>query len=189
VSMSFFDAFTEFEYRILAPVGVFSIVLTISVCLKFATAADRTWVRWLSGAFVLSVLVANAPEQWRVVTDLHRNGYYYSARKWRDSETLAFVRSIPQSVTVYSDDPWAIGYLLGRRARLLPVKIYPMSLIPVQDFAQSTRAMCDEVARNGAIIVFLTQKPWYLPTAEELQTACDLSITRRLPDGLVLGRK
>jgi hypothetical protein len=189
VSMSFFDAFTEFEYRILAPVGVFSILLIVSLCLKIATTADRTWVRWLSGAFVLSVLVANAPEQWRVVTDLHRNGYYYSAREWRESETLAFVRSIPQSVTVYSDDPWAIGYLLGRRARMIPVKIYPMSLIPVQDFAQSTRAMCDDVARNGAIIVFLTQKRWYLPTTEELQTACGLSITRRLPDGLVLGRK
>ena len=189
VSMSFFDAFTEFEYRILAPVGVFSIVLTISVCLKIATTADQTWVRWLSGAFVLSVLVANAPEQWRVVTDLHRNGYYYSARQWRESETLAFVRSIPQSVTVYSNDPWAIGYLVGRRARMIPRKISPMALTPAQDFAQSIRAMCDDVAGNGAIVAFLKQNTWYLPTAEELQTACGFAVTRRLADGLVFASK
>ena len=189
VSMSFFDASTTFEYRILAPVGVFAIVLTISLCLKIATTADRAWVRWLTGAFVVSVLVANAPEQWRMATDLHHNGYYYSARQWRESETLAFLSSIPQSVTVYSNHPHAIGYLLGRRAQKVPIKFDPMSLLPAQDFAQSTWAMCKDVAHNGAMIVLLKQHLWYLPTAEELQSTCGLGATLRLVDGLVFARR
>jgi hypothetical protein len=188
VSMSFFDASTTFEYRILAPVGVFAMVLAVSLCLKIATTADRAWVRWLTGAFVVGVLVANAPEQWRMASDLHHNGYYYSSRQWRESETLAFLSSVPQSVTVYSNHPHAIGYLLGRRAQKVPLKFDPMSLLPAQDFGQSIWSMCKDVADKGAIVVFLEQDVWYLATAEELQTTCGLAVTRRFVDGLVLGR-
>jgi hypothetical protein len=186
VSMSFLDASTEFEYRILLPVGVFLILLTVSVCLKIATTSDRSWVRWFSGVFVFSVLAANAPEQWRIATDLHHNGYYYSARELRESETLAFVRSIPQSVTVYTNDPHAIGYLLGRRARMIPPKVFSLSLTPNQDFAQSIRVMCGDVASNSAIVVFLDEKRWYLPPVEVLQNACGSSVNyHRFRDGIV----
>jgi hypothetical protein len=188
-SMSFIDALTDFEYRILAPVGVFSFVVTIPLCLKVATAADRTWIRWLSGAFVVSVLLGNAAEMWRIATDLHHNGYYYSARKWRESESLAFVRSIPQTVTLYSNEPAPIGYLLGRRARMLPPKISPTSLIPVADFTQSMRPICDDVIHNSALIVFFNYKRWYLPTAQEVQSACGFAISRLLADGFVFEGK
>src|SRR5919108_1755174 len=182
VSMSLFDAFTEFEYRILAPLGVFALLVTVSVCLRLAITADRTWVRWLAGAFVLSVLVANLPQLWRMSSDLHSNGYYYSARRWKESQTLAFVRSVPETVTLYTNDPHAIGYLLGRRARSLPLKISPTSLIPAPEFARSMRAMCDDVAHKGAMVVFLNERRWYLPTTEELQTACGSAATRQFSD-------
>lgn len=189
VSMSFFDAFTtQVEYpRILAPVAVFVMTLSIALGVKLALTADRVWVRWLSAAFVFSVLAANAPEHWRIVTNLHRNGYYYSQRKWQESETVAFVRSIPLGVTVYTNDPQGIEYRLGRRMRMLPLKINPLSRAPVHDFAQSLRLMCDDVARGLAIVVFLNEKRWYLPSAQELQTACGFEVTRRLADGVVLG--
>ncbi len=189
VSMSFFDASTTFEYRILAPVGVLAMVLTVSLCMKIVTTADRAWVRWLTGAFVVGVLVTNAPEQWRMVTDLHHNGYYYSGRQWRESETLAYLSSIPQSVTVYSNHPHAIGYLLGRRARKVPLKSDPMSLLPAEDFGQSIWSMCKDVAENQAIVVFSDPDVWYLPTAEELQSSCGLALTRRLVDGVVFRSK
>lgn len=189
VSMSFIDASTEFEYRILAPVAVFILAAAVAVCFKIASTADRTWVRWLSGAFVFSVIGANAPEHWRMASDLHRNGYYYSSRKWRDSETLAFVRSVPQPVTLYSNQPHAIGYLLGRRARMLPDKVSPLSLIPVKNHPQLLGSMCDDVARNGAMVVYFKSHRWHLPTAEELQAACSFTVSHRLADGLVFGIK
>jgi hypothetical protein len=63
-----------------------------------------------------------------------------------------------------------------------------MSLLPAQDFGQSIWSMCKDVADKGAIVVFLKQHLWYLPTAEELQTTCGLAVTRWLVDGLVFGR-
>lgn len=189
ISMSLFDALTEFEYRILAPAGVLSMVLMIALCLKVATRGDRTWARWLAGAFVLSVLISNLPEQWRIATDLHRNGYYFGARRWTESATVAFVRSIPETVTVYSNSPEAIGYLLERRARILPQRISALSLVPTPDFTRSTDEMCADVSRNGALIVFFKAWHWYFPTAEDLQSSCDVSVISQMDDGIVFGAK
>ena len=189
VSMSFLDASTSFEYRILAPVGVLILVAAIAVCFKIATTTRRTWIRWLSGAFIFCVIVANAPEHWSKAGDLHRDGYYYSGRQWRESETLAFVRTVPQPVTLYSNQPHAIGYLLGRRARMLPDKVSPLSLIPVKNHFQLLESMCDDVARNGAMVVYFQFHRWHLPTSEELQAACSFTVRQRLADGLVFGIK
>jgi hypothetical protein len=102
---------------------------------------------------------------------------------------LAFLSSIPQSVTVYSNHPHAIGYLLGRRARKVPLKFDPMSLLPAEDFGQSIWSMCKDVAENQAIVVFSDPDVWYLSTAEELQSSCGLALTRRLVDGVVFRSK
>jgi hypothetical protein len=188
-SMSFFDAFTEFEYRILAPVAILAMIFTFAVGIRLAVSAKRAGIRWLSGVFVISVLATNLPPYMRISTDLHQNGYYYSHRKWSESESVAFVRSIPLNVTVYSNDPHALAYRVGRRVQTLPYKIHPLSRVPTRDFAHSMHSLCESVGRGAATVVYLDQKRWYLSTAEELQDICDFGVIRRLSDGVVLGRK
>jgi hypothetical protein len=187
--MSFFDAFTEFEYRILAPVAILAMIFTFAVGIRLAVSAKRAGIRWLSGVFVISVLATNLPPYMRISTDLHQNGYYYSHRKWSESESVAFVRSIPLNVTVYSNDPHALAYRVGRRVQTLPYKIHPLSRVPTRDFAHSMHSLCESVGRGAATVVYLDQKRWYLSTAEELQDICDFGVIRRLSDGVVLGRK
>jgi hypothetical protein len=188
-SMSFFDAFTEFEFRILAPVAIFSMIFAFAVGLKLAVSAKRAGIRWLSGAFVVTILIANLPAYLRISADLHHNGYYYSHRKWSESESVAFVRSIPPNMAVYSNDRHALAYRVGRRVEMLPYKIHPLSRVATQDFAQSMHSLCESVRRGAAMVVYLDQKRWYFPTAEELQDICGFGVTRRFSDGVVLGRQ
>lgn len=187
VSVSFLDASTDFDSRILAPIGFFSLIITVSLSVIVITTADPQWIRWGSAVFLVYVIGANVIDHWRVAPDLHREGFYFSSRKWRESETLAFLRSAPQGVRIYSNHPHAIGYVLGRRARMLPDKISPLSLKPNQDYPRSLREMCDDLAGTGAIVAFFEHNRWHLPSAEELQAACGIGIIQRTADGVIFG--
>lgn len=70
---------------------------------------------------------------------------------------------------------------------MFPVKISLLTLKPVQEYPQLMREMCEDVARNSAIVVFFNRSQWQMPTAEEL-TACGLAVTHRTADGLVFAR-
>jgi hypothetical protein len=50
-------------------------------------------------------------------------------------------------------------------------------------------SLCESVRRGAAMVVYLDQKRWYFPTAEELQDICGFGVTRRFSDGVVLGRQ
>jgi hypothetical protein len=143
-------------------------------------------------AFLLAVVVANAPHATAVGLNLHQNGQGYTERQWKESETVDFVKSLGIAVTVYSNGPDAIHFLTGRRTQWVPGKVVSStSLIPTKDFAQRTGVMCGDIAQNGAIVAYLNRLLWrrHLLTQEELQQACDVSATHRFVDGVVYERK
>jgi hypothetical protein len=47
--------------------------------------------------------------------------------------------------------------------------------------------MCREYTENGATVVYLTaiSGRWYLPTREELESACPIQASHRLADGTI----
>ena len=186
LSISFFDASTPLDSRILSPVFVFSLIAVVSLC-----SANRRWIRRLSVTFLFAVLFANAPHEAAVATDLHQNGWGYSGREWRESKTVDFVRSFGTALTVYSNGPDAIYLLTGRRAEWVPAKLLSVTnLIPAKDFVPRTWAMCDDIAYKGAIVVYFNDLLSRIPllTEEELQEACDVSVIHRFPDGVIYGK-
>ena len=122
------------------------------------------------------------------VLDVEETGYL--GRRWRGSETLAQVRTLPLSQTVFSDEPEAIFFLLDRRASSIPVRDDPIADRPHDAYVVQLRRLREQIARGTALVVlFDGERREYLPDDEELLARTGLVRLRRTGDGVLYGGK
>jgi 4-amino-4-deoxy-L-arabinose transferase-like glycosyltransferase len=112
----------------------------------------------------------------------------YLGRRWRGSETLARVRTLPHSQTIFSDEPEAILFLLDRRASSIPVRDDPIADRPHSRYADELRRLRARIARGaGVVVLFDGERREYLPDDEELLARAGLVRLRRAVDGALYG--
>lgn len=119
----------------------------------------------------------------------HEQGLGYAAPAWTGSPTLAAVQRLPAGARLYSNGPDAIGYVLRRPARSIPM---PFGLRTGRDdphfpyAAQRARLRADLV-RGGAYVVFLNGIDWrfYMAREADLVRGLDLVLVDRQADGRI----
>ena len=188
-SVSFFDAGTPLDSRILSPVFVFLLVAAVSLCWNVAQAINKPLVWRFFVVFLFFSIIINADHARSFAVAMHNNGRGYAVRSWRNSESIAFVRSLSNRIRIYSNGPDVIGFLTEKQAIWIPQEVCPSTLMPNDDFAGEMQAMYNDCTQNGAMLVYFKniRWRWYLPTQEELQSACKLPVSRRLADGTIYG--
>ncbi len=146
-SMSFFDASTKFKVRILAPVFVSLLILLV------------LFGRWLWGrrrelAILLAVLVfgMSAYGQAMALADLSRGGQGYASFQWYDSKAMAFLKKLPPSVHVYTNEPGAVYLYTGRGAYVLPDQFDPVTAEQRPGFAQGLAQLQADVKAGRAVL-------------------------------------
>ena len=190
VSLSLFDAATPVDSRILSP------VLALLVLGCFATAwglwhVSRTqvvtWSLVLLIGLTLAIKTRNAMQYaWKI----HGHGIGYTARRWQASDGIAYARSVPRDVNIYSNGRDVIRFLTGRRVLTIPSKISPSTMRENRDFRDMTVSMCAEVIAGTAVLVYFDDFTWrgYLPTKQEIEAICPLPIVANATDGTIYGR-
>ncbi len=151
-SMSFFDASTKFKLRILAPVFVSLMILLVLF-------GKWLWNRRRAAAIILAVLVlaASAYGQAAAMGELGRGGQGYASFQWYDSKTMAFLRALPPSVHIYTNQPGAVYLYTGRGAYVLPDRYDPVTAEARSGFSQGVSQMQMEIkAGKAALALFGT---------------------------------
>jgi len=181
LSMSFVDADTFFDTRLLAPLHVFAIVLVSAAAVRLTAA--RAVAATAVAALCLNGLVGSA----RAAVQLAQ-GEGFAAPYWRDSETLARLRSSPLPARVFTNGPEVVAAFVGGDVAGLPAWTSRVSLARRPQFQNEMRALCAAL-RSGGKVVYLEGITWAwdVPSAEELQASCALRVERRFEDGVVLG--
>jgi len=188
LSIWLLDARISFIDRLMVPTFAFATVAFVSTTRNVARTLRRPIIWSLGvGALLLSVAVNGGRSfSWGIET--HRNGLGYTSRRWLESETMAFVRSVPSDVKVYSNDPLATRFLTGREAVMIPAKWFRATLENNQDYDEELRALCQGCKENAAVVVYLSAiKRRHLPTPGELAASCGFPAGRVLADGTVYG--
>ena len=178
LSITFIDALTPMDKRILAPVHVGLIVL---VPLWIASRRlSGPSLRALAGAFVL--LMAVRAGGW--VVKAPRSDLGYACRQWRESELARFIHTLPPDALIYTN---AVDFLyLGtnRFAKPIPRLYYAVSRKPDLMYRQRIRAMSDELqARDGYLIYFSTIQRAWQPTEQRLREDLPLKVEYSAKDG------
>ncbi|MFT3892267.1 MAG: phospholipid carrier-dependent glycosyltransferase [Anaerolineales bacterium] len=114
-SMTLFDAATRFEVRILAP---------IFVCLLILLVYFGVWLKSKnrSVVVVLTIILLGFSfyKQSTVFAHWSRGGIGYASFQWYDSDAMAFLRTLPEDVAIYTNEPAAVYLYTGRGGYVLP---------------------------------------------------------------------
>ncbi len=189
LSISFVDAAMPIDARLLSPVLALLIVGAFSGLWGLSQALKQPLVWWSFLALAALSIYCKIPQAVRNATAIQASGLGYTSRQWEGSESVAFIRQLPVEVRVYSNGAEALRFLTAQRAQAIPAKVLTTTTEPNENYNQDLKAMCEDIERNGAVLVYfsLIDRSQYMPSEQDLTIACQLPVLQRLADGTVYG--
>ncbi len=169
-SISFFDASTPLKVRILAPVYLPLLLLTVAVGVwlwnRFGRSAGA--VRVAVGAAALIVFSVAALGQVRTVQELSKGGQGFASFKWYDSKAMEVIRQLPASTFIYTNEPGAVYLYTGRRCRVLPDLVDPVTGLPRGGYEKGVATLQADVRAARAVLVLFDNGPEFKPLTDGL---------------------
>ena len=189
LSISFLDAGTSLDERILLPVflamtiAVFATVDLYAVTLRKPAAVP---ILLLCVAFIIRI---NTPVMIKNAERMRSNGIGFNTVFWNESPTLSEVSDLPTDAKVYSNGFDVMRIKTWRETLPLPYKYNSASTLLNPDYTLELVTMCREVNEGSALIVYLDEVNWreYFADEKELVEACTPPLLIDTPDGAIYG--
>ena len=189
ISISFFDAYTPIDNRILSPVyatGMIIVLCTAYKMLKFIKDRE-VYKRILLGVLIIFTgLSVIRGAIW--VVHRSRDGNGYTKRIWKESEIIKWIRdAVPTGTPIYTNGADAIYIHTWKPARFLPRKIDPCSRKINYNYLSELSAMKKDLENQKGVLVYFKALAWrwYFPSEEELRKRLPLRLLFRTPYGSV----
>jgi hypothetical protein len=188
-SLTFIDANTPLDQRILSPIFVLALVLICYALIEvFRRLGKRYIFRWvvviLTCLFCAAYLASGA----RVLAQSYREGKGFNSIAWQRSPTIKNLQQQTHQVYIYSNAPDGIFLQTGRPALGLPKKFDVVKQHQNMDFAGDMDAMLTKIDEDDGVIVYFKGLDWpNLPNEQELVQELPLRILGEYSDGTIYG--
>lgn len=188
-SISFVDANTQLDSRILSPVLMAIIPLAVSYGYQlYLGLGNARPIRRLLAAIPALYLVFMAIHTFGLVRASSTAGIGFNHQRWRKSALIAAAADLPANGVIYSNAPEPLYLLAGLRSVLLPKKFETMGERPNPGYQVDLQRMQDAmVASNGTVVYFNLVSSSSVPTVEELRQTVPLVVKFENVDGSILG--
>lgn len=188
VSLTFFDAHTLLNGRIMTP-------LLVALLLLVPYAIDRA-ARGIPGraggllftALAVGLVAITTLGAFRWVRTTAIGGLEgFTSRKWHDSELIQYLAALPQGVTIYTNGPDALYIHAGRRARYLPARMDPGSNTPKPGYGRALAEVAYALRDEDAIVAWFDRITWrrYRASPKDLRERMPLRRIEKLADGSI----
>lgn len=161
-SMSFFDASTKFQHRILSPLYASGMILLVYFLQTLNTNGTkviketpvffrvfRVLVLILS-VLILALSTFNFQQS---LTELREiDGLGYASWRWRQAEVLQIIKELPPEMVIYTNSPPAIYHVTGRASRAIPTPVNPVSRQERSGYDQDIAEMRAELLAGRAVL-------------------------------------
>ena len=152
-SMSFFDASTKFQPRILAPIYVSLMLLSaIAGAWLFQQGSGKPWPQKLTFSLALVALAFSAYSSQQGLSNFTQAGQGYASWKWHDSLLMTTLRNLPSETIIYTNTPPAVYLVTGRASRILPSAIDPVDNLPRGQYQQDLTLMHNDLLSGRAVL-------------------------------------
>jgi hypothetical protein len=185
---TFIDADTVFDHRSLLPVRVAA--LAVVPCLArnvYLRSQPSRLIRLTFVALAVIFAVAYSVRGAKWLLPARRDGQGYASRTWRESATIAQVRSLPAGVPIYSNGYDAIYYLTNRRAILIPERTIHGTGHANVNYDLEIEKMRDDLREHNGFLVYFDTLPERrsLPSEGELKERLSLRLAAAESDGSI----
>ena len=188
-SISFIDASTRLDNRLLSPVYTLALMLGI---MSFAWIISilrlrSLWMKTILGFSIFIIMLAfYMPREWRIINSMRLDGRGFSGKSWRQSEIIAVLRRLDPKAPVYSNEAFSVLYLTGVPARWIPERDDPVKAVVREDFDDQMEKMRDRLTHPNSLLAVFHHG--YLkagmPTLDEIIEG--LVIVHESRDGIIL---
>lgn len=188
-SISFLDANTPLDDRILLPVLAVSIVLASYVIDTLWPVARPMPILASALAAVMALFIGgHGLKAAEVGATGYRDGSGFSSAAWRQSQALSHVARLQPDVPVFSNAPEIVYLHTGRPARGIPRTLFLMNQEPNRDFASQLAAVGQEVREQCGVVVYLRNLAQRsMPSEAEVSQGLSLDVLSDAGDGVILG--
>jgi hypothetical protein len=164
-SLTFFDASTRLDSRILSPVFIAAMMTFLSLVATLPRAG-RIAGLVLVGALVVSYAARTLP----MLEGMRLNGRGFNSHEWQASETIAWIRNLPGDTLLYSNEAFPILYLTGIPAYWVPEAYDSVKGTPRPDFEAQMETMRQRLRHPGSVLVVFMGSHYRveLPPMDEL---------------------
>lgn len=150
-SLTFADASTALENRILAPLFTALLILFIFGVRQLLLEPQKT-IQIVGLALVLLISASFVYDGRRAVIDLRQDGQGYTSSYFRNSPTIEMVQKLPP-VILYSNRVPAINLLADRTAYALLAPVDPLTRQPRPGYQETLESIRNSVLEGKSVLV------------------------------------
>ncbi len=187
LSITFFDANTPLDDRILSPIfvaGVLGVVYLAGETIRLSPSPAGATVIMAIVALLFGVLALRQTAQ--SIAHQHRDGIGFSSLAWKQSALLLQVSELPPGVELFTNAPEPIYLITGRDARPFPRPRDAMSDTANAAFAGEMHTLGAALASGDAVAVFFRTLPQRArPSEAELQANTGVRVVSETTDGAI----
>jgi len=187
VSISFFDAHTPLDNRILSPVSVAIMVLGLWLS-RYAGSLSRP--RAVSTFLMIVCVFFSFSQITQTVSWLslsYRSGIGYASRRWKESGLLKHISGLDLARPVFTNASDVIYIHTGRSAYMIPTKINPGTRLLNGNYPTELNRMRDKLRNSNGVICYFSgiRWRWYMAPEDELRDQLSLRLLVREKDGSI----
>lgn len=147
VTMTWFDASTKFQLRILSPIFVSLLIMAIYFL-------NKIWhkQKYLFAFLFLFIITLSLSGITNTITDLRKGGQGYASFQWFDSEAMEFLRNLPEGTRIYTNEAAAVYLYTNRGAYVLPDLIDPVTGQERGGFESGVANLQKDVLSGNAVL-------------------------------------
>jgi 4-amino-4-deoxy-L-arabinose transferase-like glycosyltransferase len=176
LSLTFFDASTKLNNRILSPVYLLSLIIFF-VFLWDIGCRTKWKVILIAGSVLVLVCIAlNTIASNSILVNMREKGMGFTGQKWQASQTIDLVRQLPQEGVIYSNEAFPIYFLTGRPAGWIPELIDNVKDSTSTEYARELEEMKENIIEtNGSLVIFTSRmNPGVYPPKSILSEGLEL---------------
>jgi hypothetical protein len=188
-SVSFVDAHTPLDYRILSPLYITLILWIASLLMaKLSQPTTSRNARILVAIAVAGFIGTHLGRSSAWARSTSKEGIGFGAKVWRDSPTLAYLAKLPPNTLLYSNAPDLIDFRVNRFAKPVPKVMDPITRRPEKTYVPYLKGLHDDLAAHGGYIVWFdihSGSRWYLVTEKQFKEDLPVEVVKKFPDGTI----
>jgi hypothetical protein len=169
-SITFVDASTPLDNRILSPAYLAGFIV-LTLVLSFIIRRSNNKAILIPIVIFAGVLVWNNLAGSReTLGNLKENGIGFTAKSWKESETISWLSTQSEDALIYTNERFAITYITGRPAFSIPEKVNTVTAEVRPEFEQALATMHERLETpNSFLLLFHPHGLRFgMPTRDEI---------------------
>jgi 4-amino-4-deoxy-L-arabinose transferase-like glycosyltransferase len=156
-SLTFIDASTRLDARILSPVYLAGLLIAVPVAAHHISTARTPWIGRAAAGVSVLLLLSFTLRSANLVREMRAVGAGFTGREWQNVEIIRAFQEKDLGGLVYSTEPLPLYYLTGRPAYWVPRPRNPVQAAGVEDYPGQLEVMRERLRTPGSMLVILYQ--------------------------------